>query len=140
MKKFLKDEKGGSLEVLFGVILLMFIFFATLDPVTMSFKTLMLEQAKMKGLDEMQIHGGLNQEIETSIKSYLKTVGFDESKIEINGTLAAVQWGSDVGLEINYVESVDTYRRVNLISFEKVEETRRYHVDGSTTSYYFNNN
>lgn len=140
MVKFFKDQRGGSLEVLFAVIILMFIFLATTEPIVVMYKNQVLEQAKMKGLDAMQTKGGLTAEIETGIRNYLTSRGFDSAKLTISGTMATVQWGEEVALEIRYQDQMKVYRRTGLLSLERVIEPITYHLFGSTTSYYFNNN
>lgn len=141
MKKLLKDTRGGgSIELVIGVMLLMFIFLSTMEPVIMSYKQIVLEQAKMKGLDAVQIKGGLTGEVETAIRDYLTNRGFESSKLTINGIIAPVDWGNEVAIEILYDDTIKTYRRTGLVTFERVTENITYQAFGSTTSYYFENN
>lgn len=140
MKKILRDQRGGSLEVLFAVIILMFIFLATTEPIVMMYKQLVLEQAKMKGIDAMQSKGGLSSEVETAVRDYLTNRGFDNGRLSITGTIATVQWGDEVAIEIEYQDTIKRYRRTGLLTIERVIEPITYYVYGSTTSYYSDNN
>lgn len=141
MKKLIKDRRGGgSLELCIAVILLMFIYVSTMEPVVMTYKQLVLEQAKMKGLDAMQIKGGLTSEIETAICDYLKSRGFNVNQLTINGTIAPINWGGEVAIDISYNDTIRSYHRRGLITFERESENITYHVTGSTTSYYYDNN
>lgn len=141
MKKLLKDIRGGgSLELLIAVVLLLFIFLATMEPVIMTYKQLVLEQAKMKGLDAMQIEGGLTGDIEGGIRDYLSNHGFDDTQITINGTIFPINWGEEISIEILYDDTTKVYRRTGLLWFERVTEDITYNVTGSTTSYYYDNN
>lgn len=138
--RIIKDQKGGgSLEVLFAVVLLVFIFFMTIEPVIVMYKNQVLEQAKMKGLDAMQARGGLDGEIENALREYLTNRGFESSKIAITGTIAPVNWGEEVALEIRYQDEMKVYKRKGL-SLERTTEQINYHLFGSTTSYFFDNN
>jgi len=141
MKRFLRDQRGGGgLEVLLAVIILMFIFLWTNETVIVMYKNQVLEQAKMKGLDAMQTKGGLTAEIETAVRDYLTGRGFDNARLSITGTIATVQWGDEIALEIEYQDQMKTYRRIGLLTIERVIEPITYHLYGSTTSYYFDNN
>lgn len=141
MKKLFRDQRGsGSIELLVAVFILMFIFLAGFEPIVMTYNQQILEQAKMKGLDAMQTKGGLTSEIETGIIEYLEGRGFDPNEVKVMGTLAPVQWGDDISLEIQYKQTISSYRRTGLISLEKYDKELNYAAFGSTVSYFFDNN
>lgn len=142
LRKFIKDERGGSgaiIALIFSMMLIL-IFFRFSSPIIKSSRNLMLQQAMMKGIDKMQQNGGLTQEIENSIIDYLKKMGFNENDIEVNGTVAPVLYGQEIVVEINYSEEVEIYKMNGLLGIEKKTETNRFHTEGSTTSYYYDNN
>lgn len=141
MLKFFRDNKAGSNGITFIVIFVIIIGIVVnfVEPVKMGFTELMLTMAYKKGLDRMQQKGGLTADIENDIKNFLKMAGFDETKIQVNGTIAQVDWGEDVALGIRYTTKYTRYD-IGLTGIDSEEEAAEFLIDGSTTSYYFDNN
>lgn len=124
--------------VLTLLVILMLVAFA--EPIKISFTELLMTVAYKKGLDMMQQQGGLTPEIETSIKDFLENFGFDRSKIIVNGTIAPVDWGNEITLEISYDKEYKEYDIENLVNIVSQTKTAQLTIGGATTSYFFDNN
>ncbi|EOD01421.1 hypothetical protein [Caldisalinibacter kiritimatiensis] len=129
-----------SIVFLVIVILIVCMLVAFTEPIKISFTELLMTIAYNKGLDMMQQQGGLTPEIETAIKDFLERFGLDRSKITVNGTLAPVDWGDEIILEISYDKEYKEYDVENLVNIVSQTKTAQLVIDGATTSYFFDNN
>lgn len=142
MLKFFRDNRAGSNALVFIVIivLLVGIIINFVEPVEFGMTRLILTLAYKKGLDAMQTKGGLTPEIEQGIIDFLGNIGFDESKISVGGTIAAVEWGDTIELEVKYVKKYKQYKYTGVVGLEAEEEDIELVVEGATVSYFQDNN
>lgn len=142
IRKLLQDQKGSAeaISFLVGSLLLLFILVQFIEIVHIEIDNTFITIAYKKGLDEMQIQGGLTPHIETEIKDYLQNYGLDRSKITVSGTIAPVDWGDDIYLEISYEKEYYKFSLQRLTDPDRQTKYMILNKEGSTASYYFDNN
>lgn len=142
MKKFIKDEKAGTAAIVFLIMLILSIVVLvnSISVIEIAYTKWVMTVAYKKGLDKMQQTGGLTADIEAQIKNYTSKFGPDSTKLTVSGTLAEVSWGSDISLALDYDLAYKNYSIVNIVTFNVQTVHTTVHIDGTTSSYYFNNN
>lgn len=137
----LKDQKGSeSIGFLVYTIIIIYILIQFVEIVTIGVSQVLVTMAYKKGLDQMQIDGGLTLETENHMKSWLAQFGIEPENVTIEGTIAPVEWGQDVNLKITYRKPYFKYSLLSVTNIGKSEEYINIPAEGGTTSYWFDNN
>lgn len=140
-KAFMKDQRGSeSFGFLVFTLIILYILFQFIEIVSIGVSQVLVTMAYKKGLDQMQIDGGLTLETENNIESWLSQYGIEAEDVTIDGTIAPVEWGQDVILSINYRKPYFKYSLLSLTSVGKSKEFLEITAEGGTTSYWFDNN
>ena len=142
MKKFIKDKRAGASAIVFILLLMLSIFtlMKVIPIIQVMYTRWAITMTYKKGLDKVQQTGVLTNEIEAQIKNYAANFGIDKTKMVINGTLTPVNWGEDVGISIDYNLTYKDYTLPSILLLNVSDKTVDIHVEGSTSSYYFDNN
>lgn len=141
-KIFLKDQKGSAEAIAFLVytMLVMYILAQFVEIASIGMCNVFLTLAYKRGLDQMQIDGGLTATTEQNIKDYITGFGMDPNKLTIDGTIAHINWGQDVYLSLSYDKDYYKYSLLQIVDLSSSKKTLKITEDGSTTSYYYSNN
>lgn len=140
-KVFIKDQKGSeSFGFLVFTIIIIYILLQFVEIVTIGVSQVLVTMAYKKGLDQMQIDGGLTLTTESSIESWLSQFGIEADDVTIDGTIAPVEWGQDVILSISYRKPYFKYSLLSITNIGRSNEFLDIAAEGGTTSYWFDNN
>jgi len=139
--KLLRDNRAnGGVSFLVIVFLLMFILVNFVPLVETVYNEIFIVIAYTKTLDVMQHTGGLTVAIENATLDMLEDAGFTRGNITITGTVATVPYGDQIGVTIEYSDTVKNYVYNGKFGMTAVDEVKNYEMSGSTISYYYDNN
>lgn len=142
LKIFVKDQRAASEAISYLALALVVIYILVqfVEIVNIEVSNIAVVMAYKKGLDRMQIDGGLTEQTKEDIKKYLADFGLDSDKVTVDGTSAHQDWGNDVYLSVSYKKEYYKYSLVSLMDLRKTKDSKILFKDGTTTSYYADNN
>lgn len=138
MFNFLQDRRGGSEALAFAavLVLLMLVVLNLLPPVETAFKYANLTHVHRETLLRMEVAGGLTPAIEQKARDALVRLGFDDSRVELAGTSAVVDYGETIELAIRYTYSYESYEFSSFLIYA-VSLPRVMEAAGSSVSFNF---